>query len=273
MISKNVTVKDGRFVSKAKVTDTIYKGFMLYKAGTNEFEAKKQDTGEQFNGSLDDVKNKIDKYWERKDAEEVLKAKNKDGEEIIFIRNSTKKEQESPTEKRKAFNSFPDKEGYIKTYMPYGEKGRGFYYSKIKDNKNKDGDDGYTTITVVVKDQDSALFNCIQKIKKLADPGHSFGGVLDPDGDNPEQIGFDGDGSFFIKSITKTNGDKTEYAGVGKHNDTPDEDFDTEQLAIGIEVEKEHTDNEDIAKAIAKDHLSEIPDYYTRLKAMEETEE
>jgi len=269
MLSDKVGIKDGRFINKAKVTDTIYKSFMLYKAGTNEFEARSNSDGTVYKGSLDDVKNKIDKYWEKKDAEEVLKAKNKDGEEIIFIRNSTKKEQESPTEKRKAFNSFPDKEGYIKTYMPYGEKGRGFYYSKIKDNKNKDGDDGYSTIIVVVKDQDNSLFDCIQKIKKLADPGHSFDGVLDPDGDNPEQIGFDGDGSFFIKSITRTNGDKTEYAGIGKHNDIPDEEFDSGQLAMGIEVEKEHTDNEDIAKAIAKDHLSEMPDYYTKLKQME----
>jgi len=209
MISKDATISNGRVIRKAKTTDTIYKSFMLYKAGTNEFEAKSNIDGTTYKGSLDDVKRQIDKYWEKKDAEEVLKA------------------------------------------------------------QNKDGDDGYSTIIVVVRDQDSALFNCIQKIKKLADPGHSFDGVLDPDGDNPERIGFDGDGSFFIKSITRTNGDTIEYAGVGKHNDTPDEDFDPEQLAIGIEIEKEHTDNEDIAKAIAKDHLSEMPDYYTKLKTIE----
>ena len=208
MISKDATISNGRVIRKAKTTDTIYKSLMMYKAGTNEFEARSNIDNTTYTGSLDDVKNKIDKYWERKDAEEVLKAQNKD-------------------------------------------------------------EDGYTTITVVVRDQDSALFNCIQKIKKLADPGHSFDGVLDPDGDNPERIGFDGDGSFFIKSITRTNGDTIEYAGVGKHNDTPDEDFDPEQLAIGIEIEKEHTDNEDIAKAIAKDHLSEMPDYYTKLKTIE----
>lgn len=57
---------------------------------------------------------------------------------------------------------------------------------------------------------------------------------------------------------------------VGKHSDKQDEDFDAEQLAHGVEVEKEHTSNEMIAKMIAKDHLSEFPDYYTGLKKMEQ---
>lgn len=56
----------------------------------------------------------------------------------------------------------------------------------------------------------------------------------------------------------------------GKHNDVPDEEFDPEQLAMGIEIEKEHTDCPDIAKSIAKDHLNEIKNYYSRLKQMEE---
>jgi len=38
---------------------------------------------------------------------------------------------------------------------------------------------------------------------------------------------------------------------------------------MGIEVEKEHTNNDNIAKKITLDHLSEIKDYYTRLKKME----
>jgi len=57
---------------------------------------------------------------------------------------------------------------------------------------------------------------------------------------------------------------------VGKHNDVPDNEFDPAELAMGIEVEKEHTDNPETSKAIAKDHLAELPDYYTRLKQMEE---
>ena len=56
---------------------------------------------------------------------------------------------------------------------------------------------------------------------------------------------------------------------LGKHNDSKSSDFNKKQLAMGIKVEREHTDDDDIAEAIAKDHLAEIPDYYTRLAKME----
>lgn len=65
IINGRIIMKDGRTV------DQIYKGFQLYKSGTNEFTATKEK--DQYEGSLDDVKRQIDKYWEKKDAEEVLK--------------------------------------------------------------------------------------------------------------------------------------------------------------------------------------------------------
>ena len=51
-------------------------------------------------------------------------------------------------------------------------------------------------------------------------------------------------------------------------------EIDLKQLKLGIGVEKEHTgtvtgDKKKKIRAIAKDHLKEIPDYYTRLKKME----
>lgn len=58
---------------------------------------------------------------------------------------------------------------------------------------------------------------------------------------------------------------------VGKHRDVPDSKFDSKQLKKGIEVEQEHTNDKFLAKIIAKDHLMEIPDYYTRLGKMEKT--
>ena len=42
-----------------------------------------------------------------------------------------------------------------------------------------------------------------------------------------------------------------------------------EQLLKGIEVELEHTNDKDKSKEIAMDHLFEMPDYYTKLKKME----
>jgi len=41
------------------------------------------------------------------------------------------------------------------------------------------------------------------------------------------------------------------------------------QLAIGAKIEREHTHSVSKAREIARDHLAEIPDYYTRLKKME----
>jgi len=45
--------------------------------------------------------------------------------------------------------------------------------------------------------------------------------------------------------------------------------FDEKELAAGIKVEMEHTSNKIMAERIAKDHLTEINDYYTRLIKME----
>lgn len=54
-----------------------------------------------------------------------------------------------------------------------------------------------------------------------------------------------------------------------KHVNDPDEKFDSEQLAKGVKIEHEHTNDSYLAKIIAKAHLSELPDYYTRLEKME----
>ena len=54
------------------------------------------------------------------------------------------------------------------------------------------------------------------------------------------------------------------------HPVPPDEDFDPEQLATGIQIEYEHTYNREVAKLIAKHHLMESPYYYVFLLEMEE---
>lgn len=45
----------------------------------------------------------------------------------------------------------------------------------------------------------------------------------------------------------------------------PDSDYDPEQLAIGIKVETEHTNNPAVASKICKDHLDEDRNYYRKL--------
>ena len=56
--------------------------------------------------------------------------------------------------------------------------------------------------------------------------------------------------------------------GVG--DNTNPEDVDPGQLAMGIEVEMEHTDDPEIAEEIALDHLTEDPEYYIKLKTIED---
>lgn len=56
---------------------------------------------------------------------------------------------------------------------------------------------------------------------------------------------------------------------VVKQDTKKDSDYSPQQLQLGKETEKEHTTNNKLAKAIAKDHLEEIPNYYTELEKME----
>ena len=68
-----------------------------------------------------------------------------------------------------------------------------------------------------------------------------------------------------IKIIIKD----TEKLTGGAGDNRPDSDFDPKQLEIGIKHEMEHTKDRGIAKEIAKDHLSEDPNYYKKLKKIE----
>jgi hypothetical protein len=49
----------------------------------------------------------------------------------------------------------------------------------------------------------------------------------------------------------------------------PDENYDAKQLRLGIATELEHTDDKLTAEHIAKDHLDEDTEYYTKLSEME----
>lgn len=53
--------------------------------------------------------------------------------------------------------------------------------------------------------------------------------------------------------------------GVG--DNTPTNQVDPNQLSIGVQVEMEHTNDPEIAQSIAMDHLTEDPQYYTKLVA------
>lgn len=55
---------------------------------------------------------------------------------------------------------------------------------------------------------------------------------------------------------------------IARKHDVDIKDIQT-QFNMGLDVEKEHTDDPNVAEEIVKDHLWEMPDYYTKLKDME----
>lgn len=68
---------------------------------------------------------------------------------------------------------------------------------------------------------------------------------------------------------TIPNNDKQNQLVGGVGDKTPPSAVDAEELAMGIEVEMEHTVDQNKAKEIALDHLTEDPKYYTHLAEME----
>lgn len=62
------------------------------------------------------------------------------------------------------------------------------------------------------------------------------------------------------------------FDGRAKKEGVTENDVDAKELSMGIEIEREHTTNSNICRRIAIDHLAELPDYYSRLKKMEEGE-
>ncbi len=59
-------------------------------------------------------------------------------------------------------------------------------------------------------------------------------------------------------------GARNEKLVGGLGDGKPDGAFDPDELAKGIQFELEHTDNLSVAKEIAKDHLMEDPEYYSK---------
>lgn len=65
---------------------------------------------------------------------------------------------------------------------------------------------------------------------------------------------------------------QTDFLTQGKSTKAgvTEKDVDPKELAMGIQVELEHTSDSETAKKIALDHLAEFSTYYTALKAMED---
>jgi hypothetical protein len=71
-----------------------------------------------------------------------------------------------------------------------------------------------------------------------------------------------------VPCVCQDEQEEAEYKGkkisVGKHKSDTNSRFDPDELAMGIEDERKHTnDDEHIARNIAKDHLIQFPKYYS----------
>lgn len=58
------------------------------------------------------------------------------------------------------------------------------------------------TITITCRDYDDSLEDMLRHIQKTGNVGHSFSIIVDPEGDDTRQFGWDGDGSDYIKDVT-----------------------------------------------------------------------
>ena len=97
--------------------------------------------------------------------------------------------------------------------------------------------------------------------------------ILDNILDNVDLEEETSEGNEYGEGINDWGDEEEDKLPGGYADDMSDDEFDPEQLEKGIEEEeKEHTDDEDIAKEIAEDHLVEDENYYDKLDKMEEKE-
>ena len=80
-----------------------------------------------------------------------------------------------------------------------------------------------------------------------------------------------GEGDYSINADSDASGKLEDFteAGFAIEKGFTVDDANPKELAVGRKLEMEHTSNPNFAERIALDHLAEIPDYYTRLIAME----
>lgn len=75
---------------------------------------------------------------------------------------------------------------------------------------------------------------------------------------------------MFLSRILHEQEQTVDLTGLADKKKFTESDADPKELEMGLEVEKEHSLDPEVTKQIALDHLTEIPDYYTRLKKMED---
>ena len=120
-----------------------------------------------------------------------------------------------------------------------------FSYKQYLDDMMRLKDQGHVDVDIQVARPTSPGSRGLRRIKDfIKDPVHMMGENKLLDKPTPT-----------IQDIAKKFNKSTEYI--------------LDQLRVGIRVEREHTDQFEVAMEIALDHLNERPDYYEMLKSAE----
>lgn len=100
---------------------------------------------------------------------------------------------------------------------------------------------------------------------KLNEEDDFIGG---PKAANPNGMSFEPKGDE-VEQIAQSKEEVGDEIPGGKADGKSPLEYDPDQIAMGLKIEMEHTDDPMKAVEIAMDHLEEFPDYYTRLDKME----
>ena len=145
--------------------------------------------------------------------------------------------------------------------------------NKVSDGVFKHTTEGASTQDAMMVKTTDAVGDRVKVTNPESDKAGRTGVVQRYDGDKPVVKFPDGDEKKFDLGDLVITGSKDADIPVGRHNDIPDSAFDPDELVKGIKTESEHTDDPEIAKAIAKDHLIEVKDYYTQMEKMKSSAE
>lgn len=159
-------------------------------------------------------------------------------------------------------------------YNPFPLEGESPLDARI--NRDRNIDSRNLALSAVLKNPLLSLAG--QNVAKASDNLHTglrganvmgnFGRLGDPSNTEQEDAMKAMVSNYYRNTPSEADGNaKTSsellHGGAGDYS--KDSEFSKKELAKGVAHEKEHTDNRDMAKEIAKDHLKEKKDYYTRL--------
>lgn len=95
--------------------------------------------------------------------------------------------------------------GYQQKFEPgQGSQPNRKFARRGRVNRYQVADNELKTITIKARDREGTLKRLLDCIKKTGNVGHSFSIIVDPEGDDTEKFGWDGDGSDYIQDVKES---------------------------------------------------------------------